>query len=454
MTSVDPGTSEPSIDPHSEATMDRITLPPPWQAVGTEAARTSMTWAHPSGVMATATTGYGERPELLVNLTAPTTLDGAVTVPGPVWVLDDEIPAHLWTAGLYGVVVMRPQPGALLAWEQVIGECRAADRGVQLLGHEVRMVPGTTRTSLWRGRPVSCVDEVAALLPAWLPEELIVDEAEELECHTPDAGILLDGQDWTSEIIAPARPGSHELAVQEVWGTTRLSVGWAPSAVDMLSARAAEILANSDPRTTGGARAWLVVLAAGLGRLPQDAINWADEAVENVMARPFGDEDHSDRLLTCCAAARIGRLLDDSDLRREATRRAGDLDPTLPGSFMTACLVGARPDPAVPIGVDPLVAAERDIWTGRVGREFSMADEAVWELGSYLPSVAGGSLYGRGRRVPAHRAAVAFAITALWPEGVLSGLGSVPVGVLRQRTLRRLMVSEHLDDADLGMLLC
>lgn len=80
------------------------------------------------------------------------------------------------------------------------------------------------------------------------------------------------------------------------------------------------------------------------------------------------------------------------------------------------------------------------------------ADEAVWELGAFLPVVSGGPLYVDGHRVPRRRAALAYAMTTVWPEDLTSAFGPMRVGELRQRTARRLLISEHLDDEDLALL--
>ena len=131
-----------------------------------------------------------------------------------------------------------------------------------------------------------------------------------------------------------------------------------------------------------------------------------------------------------------------------------------PGTFMSRCIASAElaelvPDGdwvnvAAPRGEDPLVRAERAIWTGRFGGPD--ADEAVWELGAFLPAVPGGPLYAGGHRMPRRRAALAYAMTTVWPEDLTSAFGPMRVGELRQRTARRLLISEHLDDEDLALL--
>ena len=50
------------------------------------------------------------------------------------------------------------------------------------------------------------------------------------------------------------------------------------------------------------------------------------------------------------------------------------------------------------------------------------------------------------------RAALAYAMTTVWPEDLTSAFGPMRVGELRQRTARRLLISEHLDDEDLALL--
>lgn len=446
--------------------MNRVTVSPPWTLVSCQESdhESSWMWTHPCGAVLSVQSREGDVAELVAGITMPPGVDDTdVTVPGPTWTLDQPIPAIVWAAGASGIVVTRGacDDAALTVWRQDMGDCHPVDEGVSLLGAEVALSPSSARMALWRGHPAGAVVEALECLPSWLPCETIVDPPEEMMCRTPDAGILVDGIDQTSETIGPLPMGAHDLVIYESRGATRVMIGWSPHVASAVGARVDEIVSSFDPRTVSGPQTWLLMSAVGMRVAPFDALEMAAEGLENVLSRPFGKgDDHVAKLLTCCAAFRLGHRVGNPELRDEGLRRLWELPMDEPGTFMSRCIASAELAELVPGGVwvnvaahdgeDPLVRAERAIWTGRFGGRD--ADEAVWELGAFLPAVSGGPLYVDGHRVPRRRAALAYAMTTVWPEDLTSAFGPMRVGELRQRTARRLLISEHLDDEDLALL--
>ncbi|MDU1589850.1 MAG: hypothetical protein E6873_11945, partial [Cutibacterium avidum] len=159
-------------------------------------------WTHPCGAVLSARLRQSDEVELIAGITMPPGIDTAeVTVPGPIWIPDDPLPAAVWAAGAHGLVVTRTcrdEHPALMVWRQDMGDSCAVDEGVSLLGSEIALAPGNSRMALWRGRLTDDIGEALGSLPAWLPAETIVDQPEEMVCHTPDAGILVDGAEHTS----------------------------------------------------------------------------------------------------------------------------------------------------------------------------------------------------------------------------------------------------------------
>ncbi|MDO4413072.1 hypothetical protein [Cutibacterium sp.] len=445
--------------------MSHISVGQPWTLVSSQehADESSWTWTHPCGAVLSAQLRQSDEIELVAGITMPPGVDTAeVKVPGPIWILDDPDSAEVWVAGAHGIVVTRThQHPTLMVWRQDMGDCAPVDEGVSLLGSDIVLAPGNARMALWHGRQTDDIEEAVRCLPVWLPAETIVDQSEEMMCHTPDAGILVDGAEHTSEIIGPLPPGAHDLTIHESRGATRVLIGWSPDLATAVGARVDEILSGFDPRAVTGPQMWLLMSAVDMRVGPFSALEMAAEGLENVLSRPFDAvDDYVARLLTCCAAFRLGDRMSDPELREEGMRRLWELPVDKPGTFMSRCIASVELaevksghvwDDFVPgEGNDPLARAERAIWTGRC--ESQDANEAVWELGAFLPAVPGGPLYARGHRVSRRRAALACAITTAWPEELTSSFGSTPVGELRQRTLRRFLVSEHLDDEELALL--
>ncbi|MGO8542949.1 hypothetical protein AB9F44_34160, partial [Rhizobium leguminosarum] len=65
-------------------------------------------------------------------------------------------------------------------------------------------------------------------------------------CRTPDAGILVDGIDQTSETIGPLPMGAHDLVIYESRGATRVMIGWSPHVASAVGARVDEIVSSFD----------------------------------------------------------------------------------------------------------------------------------------------------------------------------------------------------------------
>lgn len=296
--------------------MSHISVGQPWTLVSCQesADDSSWMWTHPCGAVLSARLRQSDEVELVAGITMPPGVDTAeMTVPGPIWIPDDPLPAAVWAAGAHGLVVTRTcrdEHPALMVWRQDMGDSCAVDEGVSLLGSEIALAPGNSRMALWRGRLTDDIGEALSSLPAWLPAETIVDQPEEMECHTPDAGILVDGAEHTSETIGPLPVGAHDLAIHESRGATRVLIGWSPDLATAVGARVDEILSGFDPRTVTGPQMWLLMSAVGMRVAPFSALEMAAEGLENVLSRPFGSaDDHVTRLLTCCAAFRLGHRM-------------------------------------------------------------------------------------------------------------------------------------------------
>ena len=227
--------------------MNRVTVSPPWTLVSCQESdhESSWMWTHPCGAVLSVQSREGDVAELVAGITMPPGVDDTdVTVPGPTWTLDQPIPAIVWAAGASGIVVTRGacDDAALTVWRQDMGDCHPVDEGVSLLGAEVALSPGSARMALWRGHPAGAVVEALECLPSWLPCETIVDPPEEMMCRTPDAGILVDGIDQTSETIGPLPMGAHDLVIYESRGATRVMIGWSPHVASAVGARVDEIV--------------------------------------------------------------------------------------------------------------------------------------------------------------------------------------------------------------------
>ncbi len=110
----------------------------------------------------------------------------------------------------------------------------------------------------------------------------------------------------------------------------------------------------------------------------------------------------------------------------------------------------ARVTVAVHDGEDPLVRAERAIWTKCFG---GRDDRAVWELGAFFLRCPEGrcSYVGCGHWCPDAVPPLPTRDDDGPARDLTSAFGPMRVGELRQRTARRCS-PRHLDDEDLALL--
>lgn len=394
-----------------------------------------------------------------LRITITSTANAPIEVPGPLLRFLTQTPVHAWTAGADGLIVGAPAPEAdgdgCLAFRQLSGDCSTGDDGVWPLGARIALQPGASTTASWRGHRVAAPGRLFGDLPQWLPHELIEADGTEIRCETPDAGLLLDGAEPEGQDLI-GRAGLHELEVRQARGTTRLSVGWAPSIDTVLRVRGEEILNSLDVRRPDGARLWILTRAVEGGTLGGTAMDMVDEALENLLSRPgaglFG-------VLTALTRASASG---DMDIWRAGLDALTGLDAEQPCTLMAHALafslarIGAGPAPeplAPPTCRDPLVRAEWSMLS-RPGAGPDAADlEALWLLGAAAPSPAAGPLLDEGGRVPALRTARAVAVASMWPEwwDVRPAWGD-DAATLRQRAVRRLLAQDHLDDEALALL--
>lgn len=444
-----------------EETAPQVVAEAPWtlvedSRVGDEHTRR---WTHPAGAVLLARTTTLGGASLRVRLSAPP--DREVEVPTPVWVPGGPAPVQAWLAGAEGRVLERGADG-LVWWTQQAGQCRLVDAGIGLWDDPCRVPAGATLVSQWQSRRVESVGQAVAGLPAWLPEELVGVVGDEVVVDLPDAGLVLDGRDLSTTRLRLGRGWSH-LDVHHCRGLTRLDLAGAPGLDEVASWRAREAL-DTDPRRWSGALAWIVARASrhGAGAGIPAAVR---DAVETLMSRPGAD------LSTCAVAALCAAQDRDLDLWESAVAAAGNLPAAQPGAVMVrvwmrglgAVATTGAPWPQPPAlpplegTPDPLVLAERAVWSGAGGLDADLLAaglEAVWLLGADLPAPDPGPLVDDGGRVSPWRTAMACAVTSPWPASAALTEGrTVSVGQLRQRARRRLLALDHLDDEALALLL-
>ena len=120
--------------------MSHISVGQPWTLVSCQesADDSSWMWTHPCGAVLSARLRQSDEVELIAGITMPPGIDTAeMTVPGPIWIPDDPLPAAVWAAGAHGLVVTRTcrdEHPALMVWRQDMGDSCAVDEGVSLLG--------------------------------------------------------------------------------------------------------------------------------------------------------------------------------------------------------------------------------------------------------------------------------------------------------------------------------
>lgn len=394
-----------------------------------------------------------------IRITVTSTATIPIEVPGPLLRFLTQTPVHAWTAGADGLIVGAPATGGdgggCLTFRQLSGDCTTADDGVWPLGARIALQPGASASASWRGHGVADPSRLFGDLPQWLPRELIEADGTEIRCETPDAGLLLDGAEPESQDLI-ARAGLHELEVRQARGTTRLSVGWAPSTDTVLRVRGEEIMNGLDVRRPDGARLWILTRAVEGGTVARVAMDMVDEALENLLSRPGAGLFGAVTALTRASAT------GDMDIWRAGLDAMAGLDTEEPCTLMAHALgfslarIGAGPAPEPlepPTSGDPLVRAEWSMLSRPGPRPDAAGLEALWLLGAAAPSPAEGPLLDGGGRVPALRTARAVAVTSMWPEWWdVRPVWGDDAATLRQRAVRRLLAQDHLDDEALALL--
>lgn len=412
--------------------------------------------------------------DVRITLGLPADADGPQSVAGPCWRFGTDAPVQVWTAGADGLI-LTDQDGEVpaggdrrIAWRQITGNCILDQDAVRPLGRTVTLEPGSAVTSLWRGVPVDTVGRAVAMLPSWLPDELLVDPKvdPELWLDTPDAGLLVDGRP-SDQGVGPSENSSfREIQVRQARGTTRLVAGWVESAREHGWWRAEEILAAADPRQITGAQLWILLQGTPVGAARNEqVVDLVAESLENRLARPGAD------FLTVVAGATLASQTGDADIWGSAMEALDLLSADAVGTLIAhalarsrACLHGWQvPQPRrrpgnldSPDGVDPLVRAERAVLLhpGSSRTPGSDALAALWWLGSALPAPGARPLLVRGGTVAPHRSAWAVAISYFWPQWwQVQADWAVDVTRLRQRAVRRLLLDPGLTDETLALLL-
>lgn len=459
-----------------------IDAPNPWRvaASGALGAEIETTAVHPSGAVMRVRQSIDESWDVRITLGLPADAGDHHTVEGPRWRFGTDTPVQVWTAGVDGLILTdrgvcrngdQIQDGAgdvpagrggRIAWRQIAGDSSLDQDAVRPLGRTVRLEPGAAVTALWRGVPVDTVARAVAMLPHWLPAELLVDPRidQELWLDTPDAGLLMDGRP-SDQGVGPAEDGRlHELQVRQARGTTRLAVGWTESARSRGGRRAEDILAAGDPRLITGAQSWILLQGTPVGAARSEQIvDLVAEALENRLARPGAD------FFTVVAGAALASQTGDADIWSSAMEGLDRLPTASVGTLVAHALARSRAclhDWQVPDlhggsdAADLLVRAERAILLrpGRSRTPEPDALHALWWLGSALPAPGRQPLLARGGLTGSLRSAWAVAICSFWPQWWEVGPAwAADVPRLRQRAIRRLLLDPALTDETLALLL-
>lgn len=446
----------PVASTSTAAGMVMIDAPSPWRAVGVESSgrEIEVTAEHPDGARMRIRHTVEETWDIRITVRAT---DRPIRVPGPRWRFLTDTPVHAWPAGADGVIASGLRNGRLLEWKQLSGDSRMGDDGVAPLGGTVALDAGDSVSCAWRGHEVTSPRQLLRDLPGWLPAELIESDGTEIWCDTPDAGLMLDGAETDGQVLL-GRAGLHELEVRQARGTTRPTVGWAPSFATVRRIRGEEIMGSLDVRRADGARLWILTRAAEAADVDRAALEMVDEALENLLSRPGAD------LFTVLTALTRSSATADMDIWSAALQALSGLAADRPGTLMAHALAvslgrisgGPEPGPLEPprqIG-DPLVRAEWSMLLDPGPRPDHDGLAALWLLGGVLPSPAAGPLLDSAGRHPALRTAQAVALTSMWPEWWdVTGDWGADAATLRQRALRRLLAQDHLDDEALALLM-
>lgn len=270
------------------AGMVMIDAPSPWRAVGVESSgrEIEVTAEHPDGARMRIRHTVEETWDMGLTVRASGPADqGAGTAM--------EIPhrhprPRLAGRGRRGHQALRN--GRLLEWKQLSGDSRMGDDDDSdaPLGGTVALDAGDSVSCAWRGHEVTSPRQLLRDLPGWLPAELIESDGTEIWCDTPDAGLMLDGAETDGQVLL-GRAGLHELEVRQARGTTRPTVGWAPSFATVRRIRGEEIMGSLDVRRADGARLWILTRAAEAADVNRAALEMVDEALENLLSRPGAD---------------------------------------------------------------------------------------------------------------------------------------------------------------------
>lgn len=149
--------------------------------------------------------------------------------------------AWVWGAGAAGLVVLAAS-GALWGFSLRRGSLTRERGDVVWLDTGTSLAPGRRVTLELVGRRCAGWDEVAAMLPAWLPR-LAVRGGEPVDLALPDAGVvasdcsLNEGPDGT-EIRGE---GQQQVRVHGAFGEVSLELSFAPALTDAVGAAARQL---------------------------------------------------------------------------------------------------------------------------------------------------------------------------------------------------------------------
>ena len=141
--------------------------------------------------------------------------------------------AWVWGAGAAGLVVLVTRDGGLWGFSLRRGTLRRECEDVVWLDAGTTLAPGRRTTFELVGRRCHGWDEVASMLPAWLPP-LAVRGGEPVDLALPDAGVVAAG---CSILEAPdgteiRGAGVQQVNVHGVFGEVDLELAFAPTLAD------------------------------------------------------------------------------------------------------------------------------------------------------------------------------------------------------------------------------
>jgi hypothetical protein len=150
--------------------------------------------------------------------------------------------AWVWAGGAAGLVVLVAADGSLWAFSLRRGSLRSDAGEVVWLDAGTSLAPGRRVVLELTGRRCRSWDEVAAMLPSWLPP-LAVRGDEPVDLALPDAGVvaadcsIIEGPEGT-EIRGT---GLQQVSVRGAFGEVNLELAFAPALTDAVTSAARQV---------------------------------------------------------------------------------------------------------------------------------------------------------------------------------------------------------------------